>query len=302
MTAERVIGSIIGAEPGPTLLVIGAIHGNEPAGVVATRAVLASAQTSVLRGELVGLVGNVRGFASGRRYLAHDLNRLWQPERVAAARGHREGNHGELAEVAELADAIDVVLARARGPVYALDLHTTSAAGVPFAVVGATPEHHAFARELPLPGIVGLEEVLDGVLTRYLTNLGCVTIAVEGGQNESPATAANLEAVIALAMVASGVADTMPGLAEARSLLARARGDLPPMIEVVERRAITPDDAFRMEPGFANIQRTPGGTLLAHDVRSEIRAPFDGLVLLPLYQAQGNDGFFYGRALTPRTS
>jgi succinylglutamate desuccinylase len=94
----------------------------------------------------------------------------------------------------------------------------------------------------------------------------------------------------------------MPGLADARSLLARARGDLPPMIEVVERRAITPDDAFRMEPGFANIQRTPGGTLLAHDARSEIRAPFDGLVLLPLYQAQGNDGFFYGRALTPRTS
>ena len=53
-----------------------------------------------------------------------------------------------------------------------------------------------------------------------------------------------------------------------------------------------------MEPGFANIQRTTGGTLLARDGRGEIRAPFDGLVLLPLYQPQGSDGFFYGRALS----
>jgi succinylglutamate desuccinylase len=102
-----------------------------------------------------------------------------------------------------------------------------------------------------------------------------------------------------VALVASGVtaANTTPELAAARAWLARVRGDLPPMIEVVSRRAITPTDGFRMEPGFANIHRTAQGTLLARDVRSEIRAPFDGLVLLPLYQAQGSDGFFYGRPL-----
>jgi succinylglutamate desuccinylase len=37
------------------------------------------------------------------------------------------------------------------------------------------------------------------------------------------------------------------------------------------------------------------GTLLARDDGGEIRAPFDGLLLMPLYQAQGSDGFFLGR-------
>jgi succinylglutamate desuccinylase len=52
-----------------------------------------------------------------------------------------------------------------------------------------------------------------------------------------------------------------------------------------------------MEPGFANIHPTAAGTLLARDRSGEIRAPFDGVVLLPLYQPDGEDGFFYGRPL-----
>ncbi len=284
-------------DAGPTLIVVGGIHGNEPAGVIAARTVLQRVPRDAVRGEVVAFAGNVRALEMRRRYLTHDLNRLWAPERVATARGLGPFASDEHAELAELADEIDLVLARARGPVYAIDLHTTSAAGIPFAVVGASDGHRDFARQLPLPGIVGLEEQLDGVLTRYLSDLGCLTIAIEGGQSDSPATAANLEAVITLALAASGVVPAMPGMDEAHALLERARGDLPPMIEVVSRQAITPDDGFRMEPGFANIQRTAGGTLLARDVRREIRAPFDGLVLLPLYQAQGSDGFFYGRAL-----
>jgi Succinylglutamate desuccinylase / Aspartoacylase family len=251
-----------------------------------------------ITGEVCVFAGNVRGLAAKRRYLREDLNRSWTVDRVAAARALADPAD-EQAELVELADALDRAIARARGPVFAIDLHTTSAAGVPFAVVGATAEHRAFARALALPGIVGLEEQLPGVLTRYLSDLGCTTVAIEGGQSDSAETVASLEAALAVALVASGVtaANTTPELAAARAWLARVRGDLPPMIEVVSRRAITPTDGFRMEPGFANIHRTAQGTLLARDVRSEIRAPFDGLVLLPLYQAQGSDGFFYGRPL-----
>jgi len=289
---SRIIAQRIGARPGPTLIVVGGVHGNEPAGVAAAAQVVRDLDVA---GEVIALRGNVRALAARRRYLATDLNRLWHADAIAAAR--RGPASDEHAELVELAAAIDAAIARARGSVFALDLHTTSAAGVPFAVVGATAAHRAFARDMPLPGIVGLEEQLPGVLTRYLSELGCITLAIEGGQSESPETLANLCAVIRVALVASGVVTGLPEYAAACALLARARGDLPPMIEVVSRRAIAPDDGFQMEPGFANIQRTRGGTLLARDARSEIRAPFDGLVLLPLYQAQGSDGFFYGRAL-----
>jgi succinylglutamate desuccinylase len=50
-----------------------------------------------------------------------------------------------------------------------------------------------------------------------------------------------------------------------------------------------------MEPGFTNFQPVRRGQTLAHDRRGEIAAPETGLVLLPLYQALGDDGFFLGR-------
>ncbi len=39
-----------------------------------------------------------------------------------------------------------------------------------------------------------------------------------------------------------------------------------------------------MEPGFRNIDRARKGQLLARDRSGEIRAPADGMVILPLYQ------------------
>ncbi len=296
-TGARVIDQLSGAEAGPTLVLVGGVHGNEPAGVSAARRVLARLRAGGARvvGEVVALAGNRRALAAGRRYLVRDLNREWTPERIAAA----GADDAEGSELVELAAELDAVLARARGPVFALDLHTTSADGIPFGVVGDAPDSRAFADAFPLPGIVGLESQIDGVLTSYLSRRGCATLAVEGGQNQSAHALANLDAVVTVGLSAAGVvaAADVPGHAQAHALLAGARGDLPHLIEVVSRHEVLPEHGFCMEPGFANIQRTGAGTLLARDGSGEIRAPFDGLVLLPLYQPQGSDGFFYGREL-----
>ena len=304
MESARIIDRVIGDLAGPTLILVGGIHGNEPAGVNAIRSVLGALRSSgaKVRGEIVAFAGNVRGLAGNTRYLSRDLNRMWTAEKVAAARAMREPQ-AENAELVELAGAIDEVIARSHGQVFAIDLHTTSASGVPFGVIGASLAHRAFARHFHLPGIVGLEEALEGVLTSYLSTKGCVTMAVEGGQHASADAAVSLAAVVTIALHATGIVNAAdrPELAQAEEYLVRARGTLPRLIGVVSRYAIEPSpDAgqdFRMQPGFANIQPTGRGTLIAKDQTGEIRAPFDGLVLLPLYQAQGSDGFFYGRAL-----
>lgn len=291
MTPE--LGRLRGGPAGPTLVVIGGIHGNEPAGVDAFRRVLAELDPAALTGDLIGFRGNPAALVAGRRYLARDLNRQWTPALIASARAAADPDPEATALVA-LADALDRVFERARGPVFALDLHTTSAEGIPFAIAGARADDHAFAAAFPLPVIVGLQESLGGTLTEYLAARGSVALAVEGGQHDSPASIAHHEAVIRIGLAAAGI--TSPsGLDAARDLLARARGDLPRQIEVALRHPVGP--GFRMVPGFANIQRAAAGTVLAHDAGGEIRAPFDGVVLMPLYQAQGTDGFFYGRAL-----
>src|SRR5207247_8457557 len=83
---ERIVGRARGRGSGPTLLVVSAIHGNEPAGVRASRNVLkrVADERLPLRGEMVCIVGNVGAAKKGVRYQVKDLNRAWTDARVDA--------------------------------------------------------------------------------------------------------------------------------------------------------------------------------------------------------------------------
>lgn len=301
---ERVVGSKVGSAAGATLIVVGGIHGNEPAGLLAARRVFATLERKgvEIRGELVCFGGNLGAMSEGKRYRLRDMNRVWSVARVAELAQKEERDYDvEDHEQLDLLTAITAAIARARGPVFLIDLHTTSAHGIPFVLFGDTLAQRGFASALPLPLILGLEEQLDGVLSDYGTRLGCVTYAVEGGQHADPASVDNLEAVIWLAAESAGIVRTgsVSELRTSHALLEQRRGDLPRVMEVVSRHAITPEDAFVMEPGFRNLDRARAGQLLATDRRGPIRAPHDGVVMLPLYQGQGADGFFWGREVSP---
>jgi succinylglutamate desuccinylase len=291
----RLLGVRRGDTPGPTLLIVGGQHGNEPAGARAARRVLELLEGVSLTGDLVAFAGNVRALARGRRFVDRDLNRQWSAPVLARAAGDDDS---EAAELRELGAALGEAVAAARGPVHFLDLHTTSAAGVPFGLIGNDARQRRFGGALSIPMLVGLEDRLQGVLSHHLAGLGAVPIAVEGGQHDSPEAQANLEAVILLAAHAAGLVATraMPELAQAQACLAAVAGGLPRAIEVVARHAVRPGDGFVMEPGFANVAAVAAGELLARDRTGELRAPSDGFVLLPLYQPEGEDGYFFGRA------
>lgn len=297
----RCIGSVHGTSNGPTLLVVAGIHGNEPAGVTAAQRVIAHlerAQTP-LRGDFVCLAGNVGALGVGVRYLERDLNRGWSPARLAALSAH---GRAEDAEQHELAAALAAARAAARGPVHFLDLHSTSAAGIPFAMVGRNRASRAFALHFPVPTLLGLLELVDGTLLEYMREQGCIAMGFEAGQNDDPRSADHDEAMLWLALAGAGLmaASDVPDLERHRSLLARARRGLPQFVRIESRHAITPADEFRMEPGFANIQPISADQLLAHDRNGEVRAPRTGILLMPLYQSQGDDGFFLGRAVPLR--
>ena len=54
-----------------------------------------------------------------------------------------------------------------------------------------------------------------------------------------------------------------------------------------------------MNPGFANFDRIDRGEELAHDIRGVITSEMDGRILMPLYQGQGDAGFFIGKEVSP---
>lgn len=294
----RMLGEVGPEGPGPTLLVVSGLHGNEPAGVEASARVLEGLgeRAGELRGRVYFMVGNRTALQSGARYLARDLNRAWTATQLESlAAGVDTG--AEDAEQSELLEEIDRVLGAASGPVYALDLHTTSGPGGIFTTVGDTLENRALARTLPVPLVLGLEELVDGTLHDYLAGRGVVTLAFESGQHEEPEAVDRAEAAIWILLASTGLLpeSDLPEVAAARRLLARAGRSLPRVVELRHRHAVREGEGFRMWPGFRSFQRIRRGDPLATDRKGLVAAPQSGRILMPLYQELGEDGFFVVR-------
>ena len=72
---------------------------------------------------------------------------------------------------------------------------------------------------------------------------------------------------------------------------------LPELTQMLYRHEITQEDEFVMFPGYKNFQFVEEGEPLANDKNGTVVSPFAGMILLPLYQKQGSDGFFIVKKL-----
>ncbi|MEY2937107.1 MAG: hypothetical protein RL033_7856, partial [Pseudomonadota bacterium] len=76
---QRVLADVEGPRAGPTVVFVGGMHGNEPAGALAGAqlAPLLEQLRSELAGRVVLLSGNRPALRVGLRFLQRDLNRGW---------------------------------------------------------------------------------------------------------------------------------------------------------------------------------------------------------------------------------
>jgi hypothetical protein len=305
----RRLADIRGPLPGPTVFVVGAIHGNEPAGLSVCSA-LARGLT-LARGRLVGLLGNAAARDADRRFLDEDLNRTFRAERVSALRrGELSGlpATAELAEQRALLATWDAFSGSSR---VLLDLHTFSGPGTPFAMAGPDPTSCALGRASGLSTLLGLERHLRGTMVELGALDACPVLAIEGGQHADPAAADTLTRAVLSVLSAldlgprwdgdtvSGAAGTgaaRPDGAGAAVLAAPADG---PLLDIVHRHGLADGDGFRMRPGYANLMPVTAGEPVADDLRGPICAPMSGLMVMPLYQRSGDDGFFIACPRTP---
>jgi succinylglutamate desuccinylase len=298
LVTERRLGEYSGHEPGPTVLVVAGLHGNEPAGVRAARRVITRLHRERPRfaGDLVAVTGNVAALRRGVRQVDHDLNRVWSASRLRAVRSRREPRRldTEDRQQLELLAAIDAVTRRARGPVHVLDLHTCSSPSAPFAIVSDHRASHALAEHLPIPTVGGFDRHLDLVLTGYLARRGVAAIALEAGQHLDPCSADLLTTALWLSLAGVGCLDGQHAgelTDNAHDLADRCVG-LPRHLRVFHRHRIGPRDGFHMLPGYQSFSPVVAGQVLAADRHGDITAPDTGWMLLPLYQPTGDDGFF----------
>lgn len=277
------------------LVVVGSIHGNEPAGAEALEAVVEklSRESLLDRGDFLAVVGNVVALGAGARFIDEDLNRHWSHERLARLGSASSPDSSEARERKALFEEIGKGFQEARGEIVLLDLHTTSGEGKPFAVFADTLRSRGFARRFPVPAVLGLEESLEGTLADYVGLLGHVAVAFEGGQHDDPLAVANLAAVVWVALTELDmVRRERVRIDDEKERLRRATHGVPGILEVTYRHAIVPEDRFEMRPGFRSFEPVRSGQVIADDVEGLVAVPFDGFLLMPLYQKLGNDGFF----------
>lgn len=289
-----------GLKPGPAFLCVGSLHGNEPAGTLAIQRVLERIDRDgpLDRGDLFTLIGNPEAIALKQRYVDRDLNRLWNDRRVARLR-HHGPNTVEGGLTLAIADLIDEVTLEARGDRYLLDLHTTSGDSPPFSNAVDRLESRRIALRLQAPTVLGIEEQLDGTLVDWLDRRGFVGTVFESGQHDDPGSVDRAEAAIWLSLEALGMIEPSsplaPAVQGALGLLTRAAQGLPRMVELIYRHALDDRTAFDMLPGFSSFQAVSEGQLLAHEMENPVHSPADGRLLMPLYQPQGDEGFFLVR-------
>ena len=298
-----------GLQPGPRLIVLGAVHGNEIAGIRAIERVIAEIETGalhILRGCLTLVpITNPLAHQLGTRTGDRNLNRNLRPTALPQDFEDRIGN--VLCPLLAAHDAL-------------LDLHSFNSQGEPFALIGPDnntgllePFSHA-ASEAQLARHLGPNRIVEGWMsayeqgvrrrrerssttgvsldtdasygvgtTEYMRSQGGWAVTLECGQHADPNAPAVGHRAVRQAIAMLGLADIALEPPPAAHEVLR-------LVEVVDR--LHADDQFvRDWVSFDPVWKDePIGT--RHD-GTLVRSPGDGRIVFPNVKAAPGFEWFY---------
>lgn len=302
---DRIIGRYQGQKEGPLLIVIGAMHGNEPAGVEAIDLMVKMLQVEPITnpkfkysGTFLGLIGNYKAFKANKRFLRRDMNRMFTQDIIAYIEDKPlEDLQDEEQEIKEFLAIINEEIRNTNAEkIILLDLHTTSSSGGIFSIATDNPESIRIAVELHAPVITGLLKGLVGTTLHHFTseNIGkdITSVTFESGQHNEPLAVNRAIAAITNCMRTIGSVNAEDVENRHDQILQEYSAELPKVVSLVERYGISPEDGFIMKKGYTNFQSIQKGEILAADKNGPISASASGRILMPLYQEQGEEGFF----------
>jgi predicted deacylase len=285
-------------EPGPSLVVMGAVHGNEVCGAHA----LARALDDLVQGRLVLQrgrltlvpVANPLAFKQNTREGERNLNRSFVPR--PDPQDYEDRITCQLAPVLAAHDAL-------------LDLHSFHTPGRPFAMVGPrnnTGTREPFARaaeEMTLARSLGVDLIVEGWLevydraarargetpdevgigtNEYMRSQGGYAVTIECGEHSDPRAVAVAEQALYGALHLLGLAD-VPAPPRFDGPAARLR-------DVVLRESLG-DQLVRDWHSFDPVQ---AGEPVAVRASGEVlRAPYDALVLFPHPESDVGQELYY---------
>lgn len=293
----HLLGKIEGTGKKQLLIALAGMHGNEPAGLEAVDRVLKVLQTSqkAFEGTFVALLGNIEALQLNKRFIHTDLNRIWTEERIALAQEAIDPvAQPEDVALKHLLSYINELMAEGYEEVAFIDLHTTSAQKGVFIICPDDETHIDMIGGLHVPVILNLADDLKGTAIQYFWDRGHTAFAFEGGSHQEKESANKMESALWLCLEYMGCLQRsdFDNVAYHDGRLRESTKNLPQFCRLKYHHYIKDGDAFKMKLGFKNFDPVVKGQWMATDKNGPILCPYDGFVLMPLYQEQGSDGFF----------
>lgn len=261
--------------PGPRVLLLGGVHGEEKPGVIALERLAAEFESgglSLARGQLTIVPrANAEAVERGLHFVDENLNRIVRPHDAPANR-----EQGLAAELAALIAAHDAVL----------DLHGTPAPTVPFVFLDdeSVPVRgwaEALGADFLVMGWPALYAGSDALTTTgYAQTLGKRALTVEAGRNDDPAAAE-------FAFDAARRAIAHFGL-----IIGTPRRPRPKAVRLTGMVRREREGAFARP--WSNFDPVKKGDVLARCADGEeMRAPEDAFVVMPYEAAAVGEEWYY---------
>ena len=297
------VGRFIGKiekKTGPTVVIFGGIHGNEPAGVFALKEVFDQIESNQVNGTFYAIAGNLQALKKSQRFVFADLNRIWTEDKLKKLE-QKTVLTDEEHEQFELFEIIKKIFKNNKPPYYFIDIHTTSSKTLPFITINDALINRKFSDYYPVPVVLGIEEHLNGPLLSYINSLGYLSLGFESGQHDKKAAISNAVAFIYLTLVQTNLM-SKDNIANYRIYFEQLKGyarRLNDVFEIIHLYRLQNGDTFKMLPNFESFQNIKKGTTLAVANGETIEAPHSARIFMPLYQKKGQEGFFIIRRIQP---
>ena len=295
MSTNHLIHAIEKEPDLPTIFFFCCTHGNEVAGYNALNKLFDNLYDlqDHIQANVYGILGNAKAYDLKMRYVDKDLNRIWTKENILQDDCKPEAKH-EISELRSLYDLIQEKAKTKTGQLYFIDLHTTSSRSKPFIVMNDSLKNIKFASGLGISVIIGVERFIKGSMLDFFNERGYVSFAFEGGcHDDKDAIFAIEDFCIKILLQTSGLAQKGVDLMEKRTKLQPSK-----FYEMKYRHQLDDWDEFYMLNGYKNFQPISKGEKLAMHNHRTIKSPGDFTIFMPLYQEQGNDGFFFIKSIS----
>jgi len=170
--------------PGHHIVLSGSVHGSEPSGTAAIVELLSLLETGKLQlssGSITLILGNPEAFKQNKRYLHHNLNRVFDKK--------------SLQQTVEISESYEKVRAQEMAkwiekhkPDVWIDLHSTSSSDEPMAVLLEEYPEVEFVRNVSNfeTYFMVSKTVLDGSLMQFCLENGVKSVTFECGSHTSP--------------------------------------------------------------------------------------------------------------------